>query len=158
ITKIAESASAPSRVVGMHFFNPVHKMPLVEVIRGERSSEEVVATIFDLARRLGKTPIVVRDAPGFLVNRILAPYLSEAVRLLQERCRIEDVDSAMTAFGMPVGPLALLDDVGIDVAVKGGQTMAEAFPQRLPLAENFESLVKAGRLGRKTGGGFYFYR
>jgi 3-hydroxyacyl-CoA dehydrogenase/enoyl-CoA hydratase/3-hydroxybutyryl-CoA epimerase len=158
ITRIAGAAAHPQRVVGMHFFNPVHRMPLVEVIRGESSSDETVATIFELAKRLGKTPVVVRDAPGFLVNRILAPYLSESVRLLQDGCRIEDVDSSMTDFGMPVGPLALLDDVGIDVAIKAGQTMAEAFPKRLPVADNFGSLAGAQRLGRKSGRGFYLYK
>jgi len=158
ITRIASGAQQPRRVVGMHFFNPVHKMPLVEVIRGEKTSDETVATIFDLARRMGKTPVVVRDAPGFLVNRILAPYLSEAVRLLEEGCRIEEVDRVMTDFGLPVGPLALLDDVGIDVAAKGGATLAEAFPDRLPLAGNFDVLLHQGRLGRKTGRGFYRYR
>jgi 3-hydroxyacyl-CoA dehydrogenase/enoyl-CoA hydratase/3-hydroxybutyryl-CoA epimerase len=158
ITRIAAAAEHPGRVAGMHFFNPVHRMPLVEVIRGEKSTDETIATIFDLARKMGKTPVVVRDAPGFLVNRILAPYLSEAVRLLEEGCRIEQVDSVMTDFGMPVGPLALLDDVGIDVAAKGGATLAEAFPERLPVAGNFEILLHQGRLGRKTGRGFYRYR
>ncbi|MGE5412638.1 MAG: 3-hydroxyacyl-CoA dehydrogenase NAD-binding domain-containing protein, partial [Syntrophomonadaceae bacterium] len=99
ISEIAVGAAEPGRVVGMHFFNPVHRMPLVEVIRAERTSDETVATVFALAKALGKTPVVVRDAPGFLVNRILAPYLTEAVRLVQEGCRIEDVDAAMTAFG-----------------------------------------------------------
>jgi len=158
ISRIAEAARQPRRVAGMHFFNPVHRMPLVEVIRGEKSSDETVATIFDLAKKLGKTPVVVRDAPGFLVNRILAPYLSEAVRLLEEGCRIEDVDRALTGFGMPVGPLALLDDVGIDVAAKGGRTMAAAFPDRLPLSARFEPFTAQGRLGRKSGRGFYRYR
>ena len=158
ISRIAAAARQPRRVAGMHFFNPVHRMPLVEVIRGEKSSDETIATIFDLAKKMGKTPVVVRDAPGFLVNRILAPYLSEAVRLLEEGCRIEDVDDALTRFGMPVGPLALLDDVGIDVAAKGGQTMAAAFPERLPLSARFEAFTAQGRLGRKTGRGFYRYR
>jgi 3-hydroxyacyl-CoA dehydrogenase / enoyl-CoA hydratase / 3-hydroxybutyryl-CoA epimerase len=158
ITLIAAGAEHPKRVAGMHFFNPVNRMPLVEVIRGEKSSDETVATIFDLARKMGKTPVVVRDAPGFLVNRILAPYLSEAVRLLEEGCRIDQVDSVMTAFGMPVGPLALLDDVGIDVAAKGGATMAAAFPDRLPLPANFDVMLHQGRLGRKSGRGFYRYR
>jgi 3-hydroxyacyl-CoA dehydrogenase/enoyl-CoA hydratase/3-hydroxybutyryl-CoA epimerase len=155
---IASAAQQPRRVAGMHFFNPVDRMPLVEVIRGEKSSDETIATIFDLAKKLGKTPVVVRDAPGFLVNRILAPYLSEATRLLEEGCRIEDVDRAMTDFGMPVGPLALLDDVGIDVAAKGAQTMAAAFSERLPLAGNFGAFEAQRRLGRKTGRGFYRYR
>ena len=133
ITEIAAGALEPRRVVGMHFFNPVHRMPLVEVIRGERTSDETVATVFALAKTLGKTPVVVRDAPGFLVNRILAPYLSEAVRLVPEGCRIEDVDAAMTAFGMPVGPLALLDDVGLDVAAKAGEVLQAAFPERMKI-------------------------
>ncbi len=156
ITEIAVGALEPGRVAGMHFFNPVHRMPLVEVIRGERTSDETVATIFALAKTLGKTPVVVRDAPGFLVNRILAPYLSEAVRLVQEGCRIEDVDAAMTAFGMPVGPLALLDDVGLDVAAKGGEILQAAFPERLKMGGE-EALAAAGRLGRKNGKGFYGY-
>ena len=156
ISEIAIGASEPGRVVGMHFFNPVHRMPLVEVIRAERTSDETVATIFGLAKTLGKTPVVVRDAPGFLVNRILAPYLSEAVRLVQEGCRIEDVDAAMTAFGMPVGPLALLDDVGLDVAAKGGEVLQAAFPERLKMGGE-DALAAAGRLGRKNGRGFYDY-
>ncbi len=156
ITEIAAGALGPGRVVGMHFFNPVHRMPLVEVIRGERTDDETVATIFALAKTLGKTPVVVQDAPGFLVNRILAPYLSEAVRLVLEGCRIEDVDTTMTAFGMPVGPLALLDDVGLDVAAKGGEVLQAAFPERMKLGGE-EALVAAGRLGRKNGKGFYRY-
>ncbi len=156
ITEIGVGAVEPGRVAGMHFFNPVHRMPLVEVIRGSRTTDETVATIFALAKTLGKTPVVVQDAPGFLVNRILAPYLSEAVRLLAEGCRIEDVDGTMTRFGMPVGPLALLDDVGLDVASKGGEVLQAAFPGRMKLGGE-EALVAAGRLGRKNGKGFYEY-
>ncbi len=157
IGEIAAGALAPERVVGMHFFNPVNRMPLVEVIRGPRSSDQSVATVFTLARTLGKTPVVVKDSPGFLVNRILAPYLSEGVRLVKEGCRIEDVDRAMTDFGMPVGPLSLLDDVGLDVAVKAGEVLQAAFPERMRRAGD-EALAAAGRLGRKSGGGFYDYR
>jgi 3-hydroxyacyl-CoA dehydrogenase/enoyl-CoA hydratase/3-hydroxybutyryl-CoA epimerase len=156
ITEIAVGAVEPARVAGMHFFNPVHRMPLVEVIRADRTSDETVATVFALAKTLGKTPVVVRDAPGFLVNRILAPYLSEAVRLVLDGCRIEDVDEAMTQFGMPVGPLALLDDVGLDVAAKGGEVLQAAFPERLTMGGE-EALAAAGRLGRKNGKGFYDY-
>ncbi len=156
ITEIAVGAIDAARIVGMHFFNPVHRMPLVEVIRGARTSDETVATVFALAKKLGKTPVVVRDGPGFLVNRILAPYLSEAVRLVREGCRIEDVDRAMTRFGMPVGPIALLDDVGLDVAVKAGEVLAAAFPERLRAAGE-EAMAAAGRLGRKSGKGFYEY-
>jgi 3-hydroxyacyl-CoA dehydrogenase/enoyl-CoA hydratase/3-hydroxybutyryl-CoA epimerase len=156
IAQIAAAAARPERVAGMHFFNPVHRMPLVEVIRGEKSSDETIATIFALAKRLGKTPVVVRDLPGFLVNRILAPYLSEAVRLVREGSRIEDVDRTMKDFGMPVGPLELLDDVGLDTAVKAGEVLQAAFPHRIKSGGD-EALVAAGRLGRKTGGGFYEY-
>jgi 3-hydroxyacyl-CoA dehydrogenase/enoyl-CoA hydratase/3-hydroxybutyryl-CoA epimerase len=156
ITEIAAGAQAPARVIGMHFFNPVHRMPLVEVIRGRETSDETVATVFAFARTLGKTPVVVRDAPGFLVNRILTPYLAEAVTLLEEGSRIEDVDGALTGFGMPVGPLALLDDVGLDVAAKASEVMRAAFPERMKLgAQN--ALPAAGRLGRKNGKGFYEY-
>ena len=156
ITEIAVGALEPARVAGMHFFNPVARMPLVEVIRGQRTSDETVATIFALAKTLGKTPVVVKDAPGFLVNRILAPYLSESVRLVLDGCRIEDVDAAMTAFGMPVGPLALLDDVGLDVAAKGGEVLQAAFPERMKMGGE-EALAASGRLGRKNGKGFYEY-
>lgn len=157
IGEIAAGALEPDRIVGMHFFNPVHRMPLVEVIRGPRSSDESVATVFGLARTLGKTPVVVKDSPGFLVNRILAPYLSEAVRLVKEGCRIERVDRVMTDFGMPVGPLALLDDIGLDVAVKAGEVLQAAFPDRMKSGGD-EALAAAGRLGRKSGGGFYDYK
>jgi 3-hydroxyacyl-CoA dehydrogenase / enoyl-CoA hydratase / 3-hydroxybutyryl-CoA epimerase len=157
IGEIAAGALGPERVVGMHFFNPVDRMPLVEIIRSPLSSDASVATVFALAKRLGKTPVVVKDSPGFLVNRILAPYLSEAVRLVKDGCSIEEVDRVMTDFGMPVGPLALLDDVGLDVAVKAGEVLQAAFPERLKAAGD-EALAAAGRLGRKSGGGFYDYR
>ena len=156
ITEIAAGAQAPARVVGMHFFNPVHRMPLVEVIRGRDTSDETVATVFAFARTLGKTPVVVRDAPGFLVNRILTPYLAEAVALVQEGSRIEDVDRALTRFGMPVGPLALLDDVGLDVAAKASEVMQAAFGDRMKLGAQ-TVLPAAGRFGRKNGKGFYDY-
>jgi 3-hydroxyacyl-CoA dehydrogenase/enoyl-CoA hydratase/3-hydroxybutyryl-CoA epimerase len=157
ITDIAARARIPERVVGMHFFNPVHKMPLVEVIWGAKTAPEVTATIFDLARRMGKTPVVVKDAPGFLVNRILAPYLGEAVRLLMEGNPMEAIDRAMRAFGMPVGPIELLDDVGIDVATKGAEILSAAWPSRMPIDPSFGKLVTTGRCGRKTKKGFYFY-
>lgn len=156
ISEIAAASRVPSRVVGMHFFNPVHKLPLVEVIRGRETSDETMATIFAFAKVLGKTPVVVRDSPGFLVNRILAPYLAEAVRIVLEGRRIEDVDEAMTRFGMPVGPIALLDDVGLDTAVKAGEVLQAAFPDRMKPAGH-EALVAEGRFGRKSGKGFYEY-
>ncbi len=157
ITEIAAAAVRPERVVGMHFFNPVHKMPLVEVIYGAKTDPEVTATIFDLAKRMGKTPVVVKDAPGFLVNRILGPYIGEAVRLLLEGNPMEEIDQALRAFGMPVGPIELLDDVGIDVATKAGETLAAAWPERMPTDPAFGKLVGTGRLGRKAKKGFYLY-
>ncbi|MFI5182042.1 MAG: 3-hydroxyacyl-CoA dehydrogenase NAD-binding domain-containing protein [Thermoanaerobaculia bacterium] len=157
ITQIAAEAKHPERVVGMHFFNPVHKMPLVEVIYGAKTDPEVTATIFDLAKRMGKTPVVVKDAPGFLVNRILAPYLGEAVRLLLEGADLAGVDKAMRSFGMPVGPFELLDDVGIDVATKGAETLSGAWPERMPIDPAFVKMVTLKRLGRKSGKGFYSY-
>ena len=157
ITEIASKAAHPERVVGMHFFNPVHKMPLVEIIYGQKTDPEVTATVFDLAKKMGKTPVVVKDAPGFLVNRILSPYIGEAARLLLEGADFAAVDKAMRAFGMPVGPFELLDDVGIDVAVKAAGTMANAFPARMPDDPALEKLVADGRLGRKAKRGFYFY-
>ena len=157
ITEIASKAAHPERVVGMHFFNPVHKMPLVEIIYGQKTDPEVTATVFDLAKKMGKTPVVVKDAPGFLVNRILGPYIGEAARLLLEGADYTVVDKAMRAFGMPVGPFELLDDVGIDVVVKAAGTMAAAFPKRMPADPALEKLVASGRIGRKAKKGFYFY-
>jgi 3-hydroxyacyl-CoA dehydrogenase/enoyl-CoA hydratase/3-hydroxybutyryl-CoA epimerase len=157
INEIAAKAAHPERVVGMHFFNPVHKMPLVEVIYGRKTDPEVTATVFDLAKKMGKTPVVVKDSPGFLVNRILGPYIGEAARLLLEGNSMESIDKAMRAFGMPVGPIELLDDVGIDVAAKAAGTMAAAFPARMPADPALDKLVTLGRIGRKAKKGFYFY-
>jgi 3-hydroxyacyl-CoA dehydrogenase len=132
ITEIAKAAAVPERVVGMHFFNPVHKMPLVEVIFGEKTAPEVTATIFDLAKKMGKTPVVVKDAPGFLVNRILA--VPRRGGPPPPRRRLDGGDRQGDArFGMPVGPIELLDDVGIDVAAKGAETLSAAWPERMPI-------------------------
>ncbi len=158
IGEIASAAAHPERVVGMHFFNPVSKMPLVEVITGPHTAPDVTATIFELAKKMGKTPVVVKDAPGFLVNRILGPYLAEAGRVLAEGNAMEAIDEALRDFGMPVGPIELLDDVGIDVATKGGETLSAAWPERMPLDAAFAKLAASGRLGRKTGKGFYLYQ
>ncbi|HEU4402222.1 MAG TPA: 3-hydroxyacyl-CoA dehydrogenase NAD-binding domain-containing protein, partial [Candidatus Polarisedimenticolia bacterium] len=132
IARIAEKAQRPQDVVGLHFFNPVHRMPLVEVIRGPQTSSEAVATVVALAKRIGKTPIVVGDAPGFLVNRILMTYLGEALQMAEEGARIEEVDRTMVDFGMPLGPFALLDQVGLDVAAHVAGVLAESFRERAP--------------------------
>ncbi len=157
VDAIAADTPHPERVVGMHFFNPVDKMPLVEVVAGERSAPWAVNTVFELSRRLGKTPVLVRDAPGFLVNRLLVVSLSEALWLLEEGHRIEALDRVMKRWGMPMGPLALTDEVGIDVAVKVAHILHEAFGDRLPLPAWIDRLQEDGRLGAKNGRGFYRY-
>ena len=158
IDAIAGDVVAPERVVGMHFFNPVHKMPLVEVIVGKRTGATAVETVLALTRRLGKTPVIVRDGPGFLVNRILSFYMLEALWLLSEGSRIQDIDRAMTEWGMPMGPLALTDDVGIDVARKVAHILHDAFGERLPLPSWLDNLDDPSRLGSKTGRGYYLYK
>ncbi|HEX7124908.1 MAG TPA: 3-hydroxyacyl-CoA dehydrogenase NAD-binding domain-containing protein [Thermodesulfobacteriota bacterium] len=157
IDAIAEGLPDPSRLVGIHFFNPVHRMPLVEVVRGARTAEEAVATAVAFARRLGKTPIVVKDGPGFLVNRLLAPYLAEAVRCVVDRVPIETIDRAMTDFGMAMGPLAVLDEVGFDTAARVSRVLEAGLGERMAPAPGMARLLEAGRKGKKGGGGFYVY-
>jgi 3-hydroxyacyl-CoA dehydrogenase/enoyl-CoA hydratase/3-hydroxybutyryl-CoA epimerase len=158
IDLIGRDTPNPDRIVGMHFFNPVHRMPLVEVIEGPRTSQQAVQTVVAMCRRLGKTPVVVQDGPGFLVNRILTFYMTEALWLLDEGHAIEDIDGVMTDWGMPMGPLALIDTVGIDVAVKVSHILAEAFGDRLVLPPWTDQLAQAERLGFKTGSGLYLYK
>lgn len=157
VTEMARGLRRPERVCGMHFFNPVHRMPLVEVVRGERTADETVATVYAFAKRLGKVPVPVGDGPGFLVNRILAPYLNEAGHLLTEGASVEAIDGAARAFGMPMGPLRLMDEIGIDVVHHAGHTMHAALGARLEPAPALLALGKTGRLGRKGGVGFYRY-
>jgi 3-hydroxyacyl-CoA dehydrogenase/enoyl-CoA hydratase/3-hydroxybutyryl-CoA epimerase len=158
IGEIAAAARRPQDVVGMHFFNPVHRMPLVEVVRGKETSDDAVATVVALAKRMGKTPIVVGDAPGFLVNRLLMAYMGEALLMVEEGARVEEVDRTMVTFGMPMGPLAVLDQVGIDVAAHVATVLAEAFRDRTPRSTALQILKDKGWLGRKSGRGFYVYR
>jgi len=157
IAKVAEASKRPERVIGMHFFSPVHKMPLLEVIVTPRTAPEVTATVVEYGRRIGKTVIIVHDAPGFFVNRILAPYVNEAGRLLDEGAAVDAIDKAMTAFGFPVGPINLIDEVGLDIAGKSGAIMAEAFGGRMQPSEALVKVLGAGRLGRKGKQGFYAY-
>jgi 3-hydroxyacyl-CoA dehydrogenase/enoyl-CoA hydratase/3-hydroxybutyryl-CoA epimerase len=159
ITRIAEAARAPERVIGMHFFSPVAKMPLLEVIPGARTSPQTVSTAVAFGRRIGKTVIVVQDSPGFWVNRILAPYGNEVGHLLAEGASIEDIDAMAVRFGFPVGPVTLLDEVGLDVAVKVAGVMQSAYGDRIIPAPGpgIAALVKESRLGRKSGHGFYIY-
>ena len=154
---IGSKTPHPERVVGMHFFNPVHKMPLVEVIAPEGADPAAVNTVFAFTRKLGKTPILVKDAPGFLVNRLLMFYSVEALWLLDEGYKIEDLDRVMVDWGMPMGPMALTDEVGIDVATKVAHILHEAFSDRLPLPAWLDKAPESGRLGAKNKKGFYRY-
>ncbi|TWT37205.1 Fatty acid oxidation complex subunit alpha [Posidoniimonas corsicana] len=157
ISQLAEGLAHPDRFCGLHFFNPVRKMPLVEVIRGKRTSEATIAAMAYYARRLGKTPVIVNDGPGFLVNRLLLPYMNEAALLVSEGVPIKDVERAAKDFGMPMGPITLYDVVGLDTCLHAGGVMLEAFPDRVVPATIVERLVEAGRLGQKNGRGFFDY-
>lgn len=157
IARIAAASRRPENVVGMHYFSPVHKMPLLEVIRTDRTSPEVVATAVAVGKRQGKTVIVVNDGVGFYTSRILGPYMNEASWLLAEGVAIEQVDRALVAWGWPVGPLALLDEVGIDVAAHVGPIMIEAFGERLAPPPTMAKLVADDRKGRKNERGMYLY-
>jgi 3-hydroxyacyl-CoA dehydrogenase/enoyl-CoA hydratase/3-hydroxybutyryl-CoA epimerase len=158
ITDLQSELEHPERVAGFHFFNPVDRMPLIEVIRGKQTDDRTVAAFVAFAKRLGKTPVVVNDGPGFLVNRILGPYLNEACHLLMETGDLEGIDRALLDFGMPMGPLRLLDEVGIDVAAKASMILAESYGDRAQPAGVIGKLVSADRLGKKTGLGLYRHK
>ena len=157
IARIAEAATRPERVLGMHFFSPVHKMPLLEVIAAPATDKESVVTAVAYGKQLGKTVIVVNDSPGFYTTRTLAVYLNEAGKLLDEGASIEAIDKALVEFGFPVGPITLIDEVGIDVGGKVGQVMFDAFGARVTPAESLRRVVESGRTGRKGKSGFYKY-
>ncbi|MCA9000391.1 MAG: multifunctional fatty acid oxidation complex subunit alpha [Planctomycetes bacterium] len=158
VDAIAEALPHPERVIGMHFFNPVPKMPLVEIIRGTHTSEDVVVRTTALALRMGKTPVICRDVPGFLVNRLLGPYLDEAVRLFQGGVDPARLDRLMLDFGMPMGPLELLDEVGIDIASHAAASLHEGYGLRMTPADGLEKFLAGDRLGKKSGLGFYNHR
>jgi 3-hydroxyacyl-CoA dehydrogenase/enoyl-CoA hydratase/3-hydroxybutyryl-CoA epimerase len=147
----------PERIAGMHFFNPVHKMPLVEVVRAKSTSPETIALLQRFALELGKIPFVVGDGPGFVVNRILMPYLDEAVRLVGEGLAIKDIDRLMRRFGMPMGPLELLDQIGLDVAAHAGRLARQQLGQA-PEESVFAQMQQRGWLGQKSGQGFYTHK
>jgi 3-hydroxyacyl-CoA dehydrogenase / enoyl-CoA hydratase / 3-hydroxybutyryl-CoA epimerase len=158
VNEMAKAMANPANFVGMHFFNPVNKMPLVEVIRGENSSDEAVATIFELSKKMGKLPVVVKDGPGFLVNRILVPYLIEAAWLLEDGMSIETVDRRFKKeFGMPMGPYTLMDEIGIDVCIKVSKIFHESLGSRIMIPPTMKKLSESGRLGKKNRKGFYLY-
>jgi len=157
IGKLAEASRKPENVVGMHFFSPVAKMPLLEVIRHPGTSEETLATIVELGRTMGKTVIVVGDGPGFFTSRVLGTMLNEASWMLTEGAAIDRVDTAMTRWGWPVGPFALMDEVGLDVGAHVGEVMREALGERVAPPPVFQRMIDDRRLGRKAKRGFYLY-
>lgn len=157
IGQIAEKALRPENVIGLHYFSPVDKMPLAEIIAHEKTSDQTISTTVAFAKQQGKTPIVVKDKAGFYVNRILAPYMNEAAILLLEGCSIEALDKAMVKFGFPVGPMQLLDEVGIDVGAKIGPILQAELGERFAPPAAFSKLIDDGRLGKKVKKGFYQY-
>ncbi|MCG8457475.1 MAG: 3-hydroxyacyl-CoA dehydrogenase NAD-binding domain-containing protein [Holophagales bacterium] len=157
IGRLAEASKRPENVIGMHFFSPVHKMPLLEIIRHEKTSDEALATTVKIGLEMGKTIIVVNDGPGFFTSRVLGPFVNEALWLLSEGARIDEIEKAVTGWGWPVGPLALLDEVGIDIAHHAGKVMTEYAGERAGQSPVFEKMIQSGRKGRKGGKGFYNY-
>jgi 3-hydroxyacyl-CoA dehydrogenase/enoyl-CoA hydratase/3-hydroxybutyryl-CoA epimerase len=159
IDELSASLKYPERFIGMHFFSPVNKMPLVEIIPSERTKKEVIASTIALAKQMKKTPIVVKNCPGFLVNRIFLPYINEAMNCVLDGASIEEIDAIFLEFGMPIGPLALADEVGLDVGLKVLSVLENAFPDRVHVQECFKALAKEGKLlGKKSGAGFYVYK
>ncbi|WP_241909890.1 3-hydroxyacyl-CoA dehydrogenase NAD-binding domain-containing protein, partial [Vibrio sp. 10N.261.55.A7] len=158
ISKIAEKAQRPENVIGLHYFSPVEKMPLVEIIPHQSTSEETISTVVALAKKQGKTPIVVKDSAGFYVNRILAPYMNEAAEVLLSGEPIEHLDKALLDFGFPVGPITLLDEVGIDIGAKIVPILVEELGERFQAPDVFDTLLNDGRKGRKANKGFYSYK
>jgi 3-hydroxyacyl-CoA dehydrogenase/enoyl-CoA hydratase/3-hydroxybutyryl-CoA epimerase len=152
---MAQCTSRQDRVCGFHFFNPVHRMPLLEIIATEKTSEQTIATAVAFARQLGKMVIVVKDKEGFIVNRILLPYMNEAAYLFQEGVDTEHLDDIVKRFGMPMGPMELADEVGIDVGYHVAHILEGAYGNRMRIAEILKTVYEAGMLGKKSGEGFY---
>lgn len=158
VTEMSEAHPNPENFIGMHFFNPVHKMPLVEIIRGEQTSDQTVATTFGLAKKMGKIPVVVKDGTGFLVNRLLVPWMAEALLIFEEGESVEKIDAAFSKnFGMPMGPLRLIDEVGVDIAIKILNIFSSKFPDHIKVSSLCETLVQKNISGKKGLKGFYLY-
>lgn len=157
IGRLASELEHPKHFCGIHFFHPVGQRPLVEIIKGETTAPTTVHKALSYARSIGKLPIVVDDGPGFLVNRLLLPWLTEALELLLEGATVESIEQAALNFGMAKGPLKLLDEIGLDTALAGGRVLWEAFPERIVASPLLITMVKRGRLGSKSGAGFYEY-
>jgi 3-hydroxyacyl-CoA dehydrogenase len=158
ISEMGRATRRPHKMIGLHFFNPANVMKLVEIIRGEGTDEETVSDVVSFTESLRKIPVVVQECPGFLVNRLLMPYLNEATLCLQESAAsAQDIDGAMRDYGWPMGPFTLMDFLGLDVSADVGQYLSSQYGERMKGAEMFERLVKLGRLGEKSGAGFYSY-
>ena len=156
MTRLAACLEKPDRFCGLHFCYPVDKRPLVEIIGTVATNASTLAEVHNYATFIGMAPIAIRDAPGFLLNRLLVPYLNEALDLVLNRADIRTIETAATNFGFPAGPLAQLDEFGMDVALEVGKTLYRSFPDRIFPSELLIAMYKAKRLGRKTGRGFYF--
>ena len=158
ISEMGRATHRPHKMIGMHFFNPANVMKLVEIIKGESTDDETVSDLVSFTESLRKIPVVVKECPGFLVNRLLMPYLNEATLCLQEgAASAQDIDNAMRDYGWPMGPFTLMDFLGLDVSADVGQYLSSQYGERMKGAEMFERLVKLGRLGEKSGAGFYSY-
>ncbi len=155
VALLQEGVAHPERVAGLHFFNPVHKMQLVEVARAPATDDDALATLAQWAIKLGKLPVLVRDSPGLVVNRVLMPYLNEAVLLVAGGLKIGQIDETMRHFGMPMGPLQLLDQIGLDVAAQVAQAMQPVLAGRFAPNPAFELMTAKGWFGQKSGKGFY---
>lgn len=155
ISKLAEKLDHPNRFIGMHFFNPVNRMPLVEIITGGKTDDATIATVVKLTKKMGKTPIKVKESAGFLVNRILLPYLKEAATMFEEGEDIKRIDKILLAYGMPMGPLALIDKVGVDIGEKVSTILHNAYGERMAISTLMTKMVENGWLGQKSGLGFY---
>lgn len=157
VSEMAQATAHPNRVVGLHFFNPVPKMPLVEVVRGKESDDQSLATAAALAIRMGKTPVLTTDSPGFLVNRVLIPYLAEAIIVASEGTPITTIDLALKRWGMPMGPIELLDEIGLDVSDHVLKSLGGQMSGRVPQSNILDEALKRGWLGKKSGKGFYLH-
>jgi 3-hydroxyacyl-CoA dehydrogenase/enoyl-CoA hydratase/3-hydroxybutyryl-CoA epimerase len=158
IVELSRETSWPERVIGLHFFNPVSRMKLIEVVVGENTAEETRDRALAFARQIGKLPVLVRDSPGFLVNRVLFPYLLEAAELYERGLETEAIDSALTKWGMPMGPLRLIDEIGIDVTVDIAETLEKGYGRRDETPQMLRKMLSEKWFGRKSGAGFYIYR
>ena len=158
VERMSDATSRKNQVAGLHFFNPVHRMELVEVVQGSETSDRTIHQLVSFVKALGKTPIVTSDTPGFLVNRVLFPYLGEAIRMMQEGANPQIVDSEIRRFGMPMGPLELLDQVGLDIAYHVASSLKQVLPETEAVVDYLGTLTNEGRLGKKSNMGFYHYQ